>query len=200
MPDRTLFTGAYLREYLDDKRSEVSNAVKEVDPDDLQSQLEDDLVNKIVAQYTVVAPVLRKSGIEAYEPRDVPVVEIQFGERVTAKHTEVEFTVPYDGDGRLFDLRPDTHRLKAPTGRPLADCLILKVTHPTLDATAIRRAFDAELDLIESFLANVTEQVAAFNQQLPGHVVTKIQERRERLTADRQFADGLGFPIVKRGL
>lgn len=199
MADRTLFTGRYLSEHLDDKRRKVSDALSEIALSELQEQPEDDLINKIAALHTVAAPVLRKDGIEAYEPRDVPVTEIQFGERVTVNHTEVEFKVPYDGDGRLFRLKPDTHRLKAPQGQVLSDCLTLRVTHPTLDGAAIRKAFDAELDLIESFLANLTEQIAVFNQQLPGHVATEIKERRERLLAQRQLADGLGFPVVKRG-
>lgn len=198
MADRTLFSSGSLSGYLERKRIEASQAVEKVTPSGLQNQPEDELIKNILTLHTIAVPVLRKADINAYEPSDVQDIEMQFGERVSVNRFEVEFAVPYDGDGRLFGLKPDTHRLKFPAGQTLAGSLILKVKHPTLDAAAIRADFDAQLALVESFLDNVTEQVAVFNRQLPEHVTTELKQRRESLEAQRQFADGIGFPVVKR--
>jgi hypothetical protein len=198
MADRTLFSSDSLSDYLERKRIEASRAVEMVTPSGLQNQPEDDLIKNIVTLHSVAVPVIRKADIKAYEPSEVQGVEMQFGERVTVGRVEVEFAVPYDGDGRLFGLKPDTHRMKFPAGQIVAGSLILKVTHATLDAAAMRVDFDAQLALVESFLDNVTEQVAAFNRQLPEHVTTKLKQRRESFEAQRQFADGIGFPVVKR--
>jgi hypothetical protein len=182
-----------LRVALEARRHEARQGADSWEPEQLLATSEADIVDHLVAQYSVECPVLHP-GLAV----QLPVSEVTQGKAT------IVIAVPFDGDSGIFNLclsrpfsRPRAHvgegelRL-AWTGRIQPDA------DPAGVRAAVRRHFDSRLGKIEKCLSLCRGDIDQHNARLRTLVSSAIVQRRGRLLADRRLEASLGFPVMQR--
>jgi hypothetical protein len=178
-------------------------ALREIDSingNDLLATNPDALIDYIVKNHRMDAPVLREDNLYlVHNETDVPV-----GGRpiVMARGTAFEFHVRFDGHAPFFFVRPSNHYTSHPRGS-VTDSELVLTYHtvpgaPIADPEQMKRQFHSDLNIIRGLLATLQQGVDAYHNELRRMATERIQTRREKLLRDRNLAESLGVPIRRR--
>jgi len=183
-----------LRIALQTRRREARQAAYSWDATQLLATAEADIIDYLVATYSVECPVLHP-GLAAH----APVSEVNQG-RVT-----IVTAVPFDGDREILDLclsRPFFGRPTAQVGRGELRLRWAGRIHASAEPTGVqakvRRYFDSQLGRVEKCLALCRGDIDWHNAWLRKLVSSVIAERKAGLMADRRLEASLGFPAPPR--
>lgn len=197
-----LFSGDSLSQVLLHRRELLRNAVNEWNADHLLKAPEQDVIDSLLGQHGMQAPVMHRDRLEALESRDraVPVPDIM-GRRVDARETEIVFAVPCSGDMQVFRLQPDNSSIFM--GGP-AEQIVGSEIHvpwqgtPTTDPSAIKEQINRIFDQMENNLARARAQIEHHNKLVEETTRRLVMERKGKLLADRQLEAALGIPIRRK--
>ncbi len=173
------------------------NKLLNTSPDDLAAYFRD--------KYRIDVPTLQEDQIVA-DQREAQI-DVSHDQRrwiddrsrpFYVAGTEVEITVPFDGDSDAFQIQPTTYTSSPPTGEIRGSALILTVSGTDLTADQVKGAIDRNLNEIRSYLKNLTANADQFNGGLSNSALEAINRRREKLLNDQSLVASLGFAMKAR--
>ena len=198
-----LFSSGDLQITLEARLRRARQAVDEWNPDQLLATAEADVIEYLVAEYSVACPVLHRDQTEQLPVSEEirPVAGMFSGETYQYRMTKIVIAVPFDGEKEVFRLRASQASFNPPQAEVREGELRLTWTGDAAasgDAAAIRRHFDGQLDRIEQHLSWSRGDIDRYNASIRPLVSSAVAERKAKLLADRQMEAGLGFPVRQR--
>jgi hypothetical protein len=187
------------------RQAEALRAVEEWDADQLLATAEADVIDYLADKYSVTCPVLDRDRIEQLPvSEDVRTVGTMFtgfsGDTIQYRMTKIVVVVPFTGDKDVFRLHPSRSGA-LPRAQVREGELRLTWTgdpQAGMDAAAIRRHFDGEIDNIDRTLSASRSEIDHYNAALRTAITSAVAQRRAKLLADRQLEASLGFPVRQR--
>lgn len=180
-------------------------AVDDYDADRLLNTSTDDLAAYYAANFEIDVPVLHNDLITADQCEvqiDVsqdPMRDIRDRSRpFHVAGTLVKVEVPYTGDQEVFFIRPTTFNMNPPCAEVAEGRIVLRVQGINLDPANLNRHIDGTLGDIRQHLEWLRQDASAFNQDLYGQAVQRIECRKKKLLADRSLVASLGYPLKPR--
>jgi hypothetical protein len=197
--ERELFTLGFLANDLASPQAAISSILRGWNPDDLLTRPFADVVDLVIARLSLDCPRLLLD--DAWMP-DLEEVDRQFedfGRRHTRRATRVVLVIPFEGDERIFTLRPDTGTTVPPRVYRLSNNEIrLAIDDPPPGPGEADAAFERQIADIEKHLGWARAQIEAFNGQVRDHAPGMVEARRQQLLADRNLQANMRYPIRRR--
>lgn len=198
-----LFASGDLQRTLEAQRRRARQAIDEWDPEQLLATAEADVIEYLVAEYSVACPVLHRDQTEQLPVSEEvrPVAGMFSGETYQHRMTKIEIAVPFDGEKDVFKLRASRSSFSPPRAGVREGELRLTWTgdaQASADPTAILRHFDGQLNNIEQHLSWARGDIERHNASLRTLADSAVTERKAKLLADRDLEAGLGFPVRQR--
>ena len=183
-----------LRIALRTRRQQARQAAYSWDARQLLATSEADIIDYLVATYSIECPVLHPELAV-----HLPVSEVIQG-RVT-----IVTAVPFDGDSEIFSLCFSRPFLGQPDAQLGKDELRLSwagriqaSADPAGIQAKVRRYVDSQLGKVEKCLSLCRGDIDRHNARLRELVSSVIAERKAGLMADRRLEASLGFPAPPR--
>lgn len=184
----------------------LEEEVASMDGNRLLNTSVDDLCTYLIGKYSIVdVPTLRPEEIVVDQREtqiDVshdPLRNVRDRSRPAyVPGTEVEFTVPFDGDRDILDVRPTKRTLNPPRAYVADDELRICIRGFDLAPDAVKKEFDATLSQIRSHLQTLRNDTSKLNAQLPSLAYDSIESRRQKLLSDQSLVSSLGYNIKQR--
>ena len=201
--EELLFAKDDLPSALEARQREASQAVDRWDPEQLLATAEADVIDYVVAEYSVACPVLHRHQIEQLPVSEEmqPVEDWYSGQLYQQRMTSIVVAVPFDGEKDVFKFRASNFSLNPPRARVREGELLLTWTddaQASSSPAAIRQYFDSQLDKIEQHLSWSRGDIGRHNALLRTLAGSAVARRKAQLLADRQLEAGLGFPVRQR--
>ena len=156
----------------------------------------DTLTDELSERYSLNVPVLHEEGATASQEE----LDLDLGRRFVlgqprvVRGLRISIAVPFIGDARLFELRPDTFEdLPAPRGVVVGHTVVFAIEGARLTAEEVRAAYDEWLVLVKRNLDAHRAKLGGFNERLRPSVATAINERIERLREHADIISKLGL-------
>ncbi len=171
--EERLFASGDLYQTLQAQQRRAHQAVLDWNPDQLLATAEADVIDYLVAEYSVACPVLHRDRIESLGTYEDSVTARDMFSYETYQHriTKFAIAVPFDGEENVFKLRPSQSGLSTPAAQVKKGELQLTWTQdPQVphDPDAVRRHFDGQLDRIEQHLGWARTDVDRHNAAVRG--------------------------------
>ncbi|WP_372350799.1 hypothetical protein [Streptomyces sp. KL116D] len=195
-----LFGQQELREALLGEMAGLRNAVLGWGADELLRMPVNDVIDYLVEQYSVVCPQLDRDNIHQLPVSESTVTVHDIAGRAFPRQaTVMTIVVPFQGEARVFRLRPSTYTLRSWDNVQVKEGEVhVRWSGESGAGDAARRHFDSELDDIDKHLATARAQITPHNEQLRSVADRLVQERRAKLLSDRNMESSLGFPVRRR--
>ena len=183
---------------LDQQRDHIAQSVDRLTASDLNARPTDSIVDEFCHRYALNIPVLHETAATArHEETDVVVGRRPLGAARTVRGSRVSIAVPFTGDRKLFELRPDTYEdLPTPRGSLEGETVLFSTEGERLTAEEVRADFESWLRLINRHLDFHREKLGGFNESLRGTVTEAVEERIARLREHAELLSKLGLPIA----
>lgn len=193
-----LFSGAWLHQWLDERRQKAVGHVQSLPPDQVLSVPEADLVQQIVAIYKADPPKLKLEDKYTHGAMDVAILDRSLPAYVPG--TRMEVRIPFEGDSELFLLRPSRWKTVFPRGRVEGQELVIAHQVPaySMDPSQFQQEIDRKLELVQDYLQWVLEDCRGFNDQLERDVARAIEQRKQKVLQDRNLEAFLQIPVRRR--
>lgn len=202
-----LFVEGSLYDHLHEVRSGINNYVGILDPDDILETPEEILVNQVLKVFEARSPVLhREKALSPFGAQDVQIDVTHDRSRAvisagtTVPGTRFELHIPFSGDGRLFQFQPSSYTASPPVGRVVNDHLVVRaeVASDRLEPARFKDELERNIQEIERWLGWVKNDCDAHNAEIPSLVRSAIQNRKQKVFADRNLESFIDVPVVYR--
>jgi hypothetical protein len=201
-----LFAKPDLRAALEAQRNKLKDEVDGFKSDYILNVSETDLCDHLVSQYRVEPPVLLKETMYVQGPSEVGIDVSREPWRAVRdrsrpayiRGTRVTVEVPFQGDPKVFQLRPSTFSTIFPRGKIAGSELILEYDSVEHNSDALKQTINSDIARIESYLQQATSEINQHNDSLPGLVGDMVAARKKKLLADMGLVSALGIPIRPR--
>ena len=189
----------------DHQKKQLTDEVAKMDGNRLLNTSPDDLCDYFEDKYRVNVPSLIETEIVADQNETQIDVSRDFLRAIRDRNrpfyisgTEVEITVPFEGDAEVFNIQPTSFTLSPPIADIRGDKLIIRVQGADLKAEEVRSQIDRTLSEIKKYLNTLRDNAKGLNEQLRGIAQGAIERRREKLLSDQSLVASLGFPLKSR--
>ena len=189
----------------ENQRQEMLNEISNYNSDKLLNTSVEDLCAYFEEKYKVDVPTLFEDQIVADQKstkidvsRDSSRIIHNRNQPFYVEGTQVEITVPFDGEAEVFHIRPSSYTLSPPTADISANNLIIKINGTDLNAEQVRHQVDRTLNEINSYLQSLRNDFNELNNSLRSVAMQAIDKRREKLLKDQNLVAGLGFQLKSR--
>jgi len=189
----------------DHQKKHVTDEVAKMDGNRLLNTSLDDLCDYFEDKYRVNVPSLIETEIVADQNETQIDVSRDFLRAIRDRSrpfyisgTEVEITVPFEGDAEVFDIQPTSYTLSPPIADIRDDKLIIRVQGTDLKPEEVRSQIDQTLSKIKKYLNTLRDNAKGLNDQLRGIAQSAIERRRGKLLSDQSLVASLGFPLKTR--
>lgn len=200
-----LFLEYELRTVMDSQEQQMVEAIDSMDTATLLNTSVDSLCDYYESEYKVEIPELQLDDItvEQAETRvDISQDKMRnVSDRSRPAYVpgvRITFSVPFDGDTKVFNYRPSTFSSVLPRANVRTKEIDFPYDLLTYDATAVRSGFDRDLMELQKWLGWITKDATPFNASLRDKAKRRIEHRRERLLNSQGLVASLGFPLKKR--
>lgn len=112
--------------------------------------------------------------------------------------TEIEVEIPFEGEAEAFQIKPNPYTLNPPRAEIRGNTLAIQVSGLDLKPENVKQEIDRSIASIESYLKNLRQNVVGLNNQLFEEAKTAIEQRRQKLLANRNLVDALGYKMKER--
>lgn len=184
------------------QKNQLKEEVNAYDGNRLLNTSVDDLSDYFADKYSIDVPVLQRDAIVAdqretkvdmsHDFRYVPRFD---GRPNMVDGSTVEITVPFTGDGQLFDVRPTTFSMNPPRASIRGNTLILQFTGVSQSAEQVKTGIEKALSDIETHLDRLRKSAETLNASLRSAASQAIESRREKLLANQNLVSSLGFAL-----
>jgi hypothetical protein len=166
----------------------------------------DDLVADLLSAYTLHIPVLRVSEAwvdEREETTDVQVqgydiyMDRQGGTRSVTSHI-VSFHVPFEGDGKFFNIEPSSRSIPGPAADIHGQDLIITVVTDRKTQEQIRQEYNSGIQSIQEHLSRLRNDLGTATTQIEAPARIYIEQRKAQLLKSKDLVASLGFPMKRR--
>ena len=165
----------------------------------------DDLASYFEQKYRIDVPALRENEILADQHEsqiDVSHDPRRYigdrGQPFFVAGTEVEITIPFDGEAGAFNIRPTRFTSSPPIAEVRGSALVLSIRGTELTAEDVRSRIDRTISEINNYLQNLRRDAAELNGGLLDAAHTAIERRRDKLLKNQNLVSALGFPLKER--
>jgi hypothetical protein len=162
----------------------------------LSSHPHDALINELADRFSLNVPVLHETGATASQEE----VDLDLGRRFLlgqprlVRGLRVTIAVPFSGDRRILDLRPDSYEdLPLPKGIVSGNTVLFSTEGEKLTAEDVRGAYDAWLALVNRHLSIHREKLGGFNERLRPLIASTIEARVATLREHADLIHQLGL-------
>ncbi|MFE2520404.1 hypothetical protein ACFXG9_34820 [Streptomyces mirabilis] len=194
-----LFRRGDLAASLNHEFQKITDTVAGWDEDSLLTTPERDICERLEQKFLVDPLVLDRDGITADPVKEGFVTVRDFDEEVRIRQTVVTVSVPFTGDPDLFQLRPSSFTLSAPSAEVQGSELKLQWVGPeNHDPQQVRANLDQQLGEIQKWVDWSTAQVKAHNEAAAQRIAAEVQARKGRVLSNRNLQASLGFPMRER--
>ncbi len=187
------------------QRKALQNDVSAIDADRLLNSSTQDLAKFLEEKYQINVPSLNREEITVGQREsqiDVSRDQMRYisdrSRPFLIKGTAIDVCVPFDGDSEAFKVRPTTYDSMPPRARVSEGQLTFTIEGPELNADAVRNEIERTLQSISKYLEWLRGNAKGLNDQLPGIAHSAIEQRKQKLLADRNLVSGLGFKMKER--
>lgn len=205
--EEVLFFGDGLSDVLGAQPARLAAFVQDLSADAVLATPEEDMLDRLVGQFEIECPVLRRE--DSYSPgaEDVKIdVSNDRGRAIIGRGphhvpgTRFRLHVPFDGERDVFFLRPSTYSLSPPRAAVTRQELVMTVESPadTLDPAAMGRRLEELLADIERHLERARPEIDRYNAELRDAARAALIRRREKVLADRALEQHLAVPVTRR--
>ncbi len=187
------------------QKAKLKEQVAGMDGNRLLNTSVDDLCAYFVKEYSVNVPMLKRDDIVA-DQRETQI-DVRYDPRrwiddksrpFHVPGTEIEITVPFDGDETVFKVQPTTYSLNPPRGHVQRGRLHIIINGTDLTAEKVRSEINNTLDQIDRCLQTLRDNASVLVNELPAIARQAIESRREKLLANQSLVSSLGFKIKER--
>lgn len=195
-----LFGQQELRVALSGEMAGLRKAVLGWDADEFLRMPANDVIDYLVEKYSVICPQLDRDGIAQLPVSETTVTVHDIAGRAFPRQaTVMTIVVPFQGEARVFRLRPSSFTLRSWDNVEVRQGEIhVRWSGESGAGEAARGHFDSELNDINKHLTSARSQITPHNEQLRGFAARLVQERRAKLLSDRNMESSLGFPVRRR--
>jgi hypothetical protein len=201
-----LFAGRELSARLKAAENEMKEEVQGIEAAQFLNTNVGELVEHLTNKHGFDPPRLLTDRIYVDDPAEAGVdVSQEWDRAITDRShpfyvqgTTFTYHIPFEGDGELLLLTPQTYTTVWPDGKVTTDNEIVWSFTAASPQANPNAAFTANLERIEQYLGFVRQQVDPWVAAFPGVVRTAVEARRQRLIFDRERAAQLGYPIRRR--
>ena len=184
----------------------LEKEIASMDGDQLLNTSVDDLCTYLLDKYSITdVPELKREDIVVDQREaqiDVSRDPMRFirdpSRPFYIPGTEIEYSIPFDGDRGIFEVQPTTHTLNPPKGQTVGDELRIYIRGTDLTPDAIKSKFEKTLSSIEDHLHTLRNNTSNLNSQLPAIARNSVESRRHKLLSDRKLVSSLGYNIRER--
>lgn len=196
-----LFYGGDLRATVDNHKKKLILQIGSLSPAQLLPNDDKQVCDHFVGEFTIAPIELQEERIELIEPREVKVEarDYDFGNRYQKTVLEFRFEIPFTGDADLFQLQPSTFNMNFPRGYVEKNHLIYINQRGDRNTAAIKSEVDSFLNNVRQHLGWQRPELETWNSGLPQLVGQLVSSRRQKLDADKQLVNDLGFQVRRRG-
>lgn len=208
---KLLFNAGFLSEALSYQLNQVSSKVDAILENQLLSISEDDLIEHIYSEMSIEPIELHEQAkeMEQHETKvDVsgdPMRGVFGRGPFYVAGVEVVVSIPYTGEYKLWELRPNHGLNNAPHSavvppKPDGIGYLYIVMQQPIDRPKekIKEYIDHELMLIRHYIDSQKTQIVMFNSSLSEKIRELIKARKGRLEIQDGIADFLGIPLKRR--
>lgn len=187
-------------------KAQVLQEISDYEADYILGASVDELVNHLEAKYRVAVPELKKDEITV----DQKEIQIDIsddlyrrsfyndGRSHLVKGTQIEVTIPFEGNPAAFHILPTAYTSHLPEGKVDDNNLILKFSGQNFDPTKVRTEIDKTIQEVESYLTTLRANANGFNSQLAELCRSHINQRKSKLTTDKDLVSSLGYKLKER--
>lgn len=200
-----LFSENDLRGTLDSQLQGMQQEIDRMNDDHLLNTGVEDMVTYLDDKYRVEPIVLIDTEITVDQAETQIDVSRDQDRYITdrsrpfhIKGTSNKYFVPFSGDVGLFKCQPSTYTSAPPIGVIDKNELVLTYDTTEHDAAGIKARFDSDLASIKQYVEWIEKDVTAFNVTIRSRAEQVINQRRDRILANRGLASSLGFPMRER--
>jgi hypothetical protein len=205
--------GQTLAEYCEKHASAMASVVQAWNSDELLRTPDQEVVDFLIQEFSVSYPVLRTQDRHRTDPirvnlptrSPIPGMEIaQRGRPRTTPGTKMTIIVPFDGDAKLFFLRPNPFTRFTST-MPEVEIQTGEVhihwsqpDREPANADQINAFVNQQISDLQRYLDQTETQVKQFNAQLGHQAAQLVATAKERISHERDVLDKLDFPLKRR--
>ena len=188
------------------QKEKLEREITSMDGDRLLNTSVDDLCTYLLDKYSIEdVPKLKREDI-IVDQRESQIDVSRDPERwirdrsrpVYIPGTEIEYSIPFEGDGRIFEVQPTRYTLNPTRGHVVGNELRIYIRGIDLTTEVIRESFEKALKEVESQLQTLRADTSKLNSQLPALARNSVESRRQKLLSDRNLVSSLGYNIRKR--
>jgi hypothetical protein len=201
-----LFNGPTIHEVIEGRERQLVTTINDFTGSYILNVSVDDLCDHLFERYYFNVPSLKLDNIYISASGEADI-DVRYDQQrhildrsvpVYVKGTFVVFAVPFEGDPAIFRYNPNLIGGRIPQGLVTGGVLELRYESTEHNPTAIRAAFDKEIQLIQQRLGMISDLVKEFNSKIRRLAKERINQRREKLLKDYDMTTALGFPIKRR--
>ena len=184
---------------LEQQEYRIDEHVQRLSAAELNARPIETIVDELCHRFSLDVPVLREQAATAsYDEIDLDAPRRSvLGTPRPVRGLRITVAVPFIGDRRILDLRPDTYEdLPTPKGLVVGDAIHFTAEGERLTAEEVRAAYDDWLALVNRHLALHREKLGGFNGRLRNTVEDAVGARIERLREHADIVNRLGLMTV----
>ena len=184
----------------------LEKEIASMDGDQLLNTSVDDLCTYLLDRYSITdVPELKREDIVVDQREtqiDVSRDPMRFirdpSRPVYAPGTEIEYSIPFNGDRGIFEVQPTTYTLNPPKGHVVGNELRIYIRGIDLTTEVTKENFEKTLNKVESQLQTLRLDTSKLNSLLPAIARNSVESRRHKLLSDRNLVSSLGYNIRER--
>jgi len=187
------------------QKKQLTAEISQMDGNRLLNTSLDDLCDYFEEKYRVNVPLLKEA--ETIADQKETQIDVS-GDSLRAIRdrsrpfyipgTEIQITVPFEGDAEAFNIQPASFTLNPPIADVHRNRLTISVQGTDLKADKVRSEIDKTLLKINKYLNTLRDNAKGLNDHLRNIANGAIQRRREKLLSDQNLVASLGFPLKER--
>ncbi|MFN5350993.1 MAG: hypothetical protein ACK5BE_00035 [Alphaproteobacteria bacterium] len=200
---QNLFYSKPLDELFQNKKKDITNYINEkISSDKFLNSTDDQLFDHIFSHYKINPLEINEKGITRDDPEETQIdgVRVDYGMFNKVRYTKIRFHIPYEGDNKLWELKPSNYSTTFPRGEVRKDEIIIEILLP--NSTSSKEQFKNELDnninSIRSHIEKQNTDITDFNNSLRNLINSEIFERRERLKKHSDLVSSFNIPLHKK--
>jgi len=207
MSSRYFFSDYDIYEFIENRKLQLSSAIRSLDQNTLLNSYEDEIVAMLVNQFRLDVPAIIDDQIHVADHGETQVDVSRdpnrgFIDRSKPFYdlgTKITIAVPFVGDPQLFKVRPNMYSHRMPDGVIVDKEIHFVYTTAGEDTKVIESAFKRTvieikqyLDVMRGFADNL------FNNQLEALIRQQVNARKNKILSGVGMVASLGLPIKRR--
>ena len=187
------------------QRKLITDEIAALDGERLLNTSIDDLCSYFENNYRIDISVLQRDEIIADQQEIQIDVSGDYRRFIRDRNrsffmpgTAIEVSIPFNGEPEAFKIQPSMFTLNPPCGKVENGQLVLRIEGTELTAEQVQSEIDRALTHIENCLTNLRTNVQDLNNSIAIIARNAIEQRRQKLLADRSLVSSLGFKMKER--